>query len=358
MENLRTFQKEVTVKLFKAGSIICLCLIAGVCELQAGGWSNLGFEQTEQQAKQKRLPLLVHFYADWCGPCSRMEQEVFSSPEVASQLSTGLLAVKVNSDVRRDLAGRFGVSSLPTDIYIAPDGRVLSRFVGATGRSTFLNRLQRFASVDSALVSKRVSTSSQTPVNRELQSTEPAVKKVAFVAQERVSKPDVPTDDTSASVDEKPDTTEGPADTGVTAAESKKIPPTRRTALRRVAEKRLGIGGYSPVSLTESEKWVSGKEEFTHDYQGVIYRMANAEELQRFTKSPEKYIPILHGCDPVAFVKEKRIASGMMEFGTGFQNRVFFFASQKNRDEFRRRPEEFVRPMQLTFFESETNPGG
>ena len=92
-----------------------------------------------------------------------------------------------------------------------------------------------------------------------------------------------------------------------------------------------------------------------HEYQGVCYKFASREELEEFKEAPEKYVPVLHGCDPVVFVKEKRIESGVIEFGTRFQNRVFFFASAESQAEFRMNPTQFARSMELTFFEANSD---
>ena len=71
-----------------------------------------------QEAEEKKLPLLIHFYAEWCMPCQRMEREVFPTPAVKELLGSRFIAVKVNSDLRQDLVRRYGVETLPSDVVV------------------------------------------------------------------------------------------------------------------------------------------------------------------------------------------------------------------------------------------------
>src|ERR1700722_11863167 len=85
------------------------------------------FETAEAQAKQLGRPMLVHFHAQWCGPCQAMEHAVLRDPVLLKQLRTGFVAVKIDSDLRPDLRDRFHVERLPTDIFLDPRGYILHR---------------------------------------------------------------------------------------------------------------------------------------------------------------------------------------------------------------------------------------
>jgi thioredoxin 1 len=71
-------------------------------------------------------PTLVDFYADWCGPCRAMEPVV---DELADELQGYANVVKVNVDDSPDLAGQYGVQSIPTFIVVR-DGQARERLVG------------------------------------------------------------------------------------------------------------------------------------------------------------------------------------------------------------------------------------
>ena len=74
--------------------------------------------------------MLLHFYADWCGPCQQMERDTLNSPSLLQILDANFVAVKLNVDNEADLVTQFGVKSLPYDVLVSPDGRVLSESQG------------------------------------------------------------------------------------------------------------------------------------------------------------------------------------------------------------------------------------
>jgi thioredoxin len=77
------------------------------------------------------VPVLVDFYADWCGPCKVMAPVL---DEVARKRTGSLLVAKVDSDHAPGLSQRFGIRGIPT-LVLFKDGRELRRKVGAGPRS-------------------------------------------------------------------------------------------------------------------------------------------------------------------------------------------------------------------------------
>ena len=101
------------------------------------------FDAAQAEANRLGLPLLAHFYADWCGPCRAMESSVLNAAEVRGVLGVKCVAVKVNIEHRRDVASRFGVSALPTDVFVGPDGKVLGRGVGGSSRGGYVAKIEQ-----------------------------------------------------------------------------------------------------------------------------------------------------------------------------------------------------------------------
>lgn len=73
-----------------------------------------------------KVPVLLDFYADWCGPCRKLAPEL---SKLADQWGDGARIVKINVDKHRDLAGRFNVSSIP-DVRVFMGGTEKQRATG------------------------------------------------------------------------------------------------------------------------------------------------------------------------------------------------------------------------------------
>ena len=100
----------------------------------------------------------------------------------------------------------------------------------------------------------------------------------------------------------------------------------------------VGLGGFSPVGLSNSRKWRKGQKEFVCSVQGVDYFLQSDEEVTRFEASPQQFIPHLHGCDPAGLHRRKQVRTGAIEFGTCYKGKLFFFASTENRNRFQENP--------------------
>lgn len=85
---------------------------------------SAAFEATVEQSS---LPVVVDFWAPWCGPCRMVAPEL---AKVASRNAGRYLIVKVNTDALGDLSERFQIRSIPT-LAVFVDGREAGRMAGA-----------------------------------------------------------------------------------------------------------------------------------------------------------------------------------------------------------------------------------
>ena len=92
---------------------------------------NLTKENFDTEALGSDIPVLVDFWAEWCGPC-RMFSPIVD--EFAQENEGKVKVGKVNVDEQPDLAGRYGVMSIPTAI-LFKNGEAVSTMVGVQPKS-------------------------------------------------------------------------------------------------------------------------------------------------------------------------------------------------------------------------------
>ena len=92
------------------------------------------------EVEQSKLPVLVDFWAAWCGPC-RMIAPIIE--QLAHKLSGRVRIGKLDVDANHTTAGRFRVQSIPS-MLIFKDGREVDRIVGMQSKQAIIQRLQPF----------------------------------------------------------------------------------------------------------------------------------------------------------------------------------------------------------------------
>ena len=101
-------------------------------ELLKGEPVALDKESFSTYVERTSLPVLVDFWAPWCGPCHMMAPVL---DRTAHERATTLQVAKINTDEQQELAGRFGIRSIPT-LILFRDGREIARQSGAVDGGT------------------------------------------------------------------------------------------------------------------------------------------------------------------------------------------------------------------------------
>jgi len=102
------------------------------------------FDEALKRAKRTGKPVMIDFWAEWCGWCKRLDQTTYLDPQVL-KLAEDFVAVKIDTEgtpKEMAIAERFDVSSLPTIVFVSPEGHRLLRVRGFQGAGQFPSTLE------------------------------------------------------------------------------------------------------------------------------------------------------------------------------------------------------------------------
>ncbi|HUZ16741.1 MAG TPA: thioredoxin [Spirochaetia bacterium] len=97
------------------------------------------YEKNKEWKYEGELPCVVDFYADWCGPCKMVAPIV---DELSTEYAGKVNFYKVNTDEQQELAGAFGIQSIPSMLFVPMEGKP-QMAVGALPKGTMKEVIEK-----------------------------------------------------------------------------------------------------------------------------------------------------------------------------------------------------------------------
>jgi YHS domain-containing protein/thiol-disulfide isomerase/thioredoxin len=126
-------------------ALVGIILAAPVAAQDQGVHWQQDIEAAKTTARQTGRLVLVHVWSDGCVPCRALEQNVFNQPGFAAALEAQYVPVKLNANEYPAIAQGFGITRVPTDVILTPDGQVLSKGISPATPSAYLANTRQVA---------------------------------------------------------------------------------------------------------------------------------------------------------------------------------------------------------------------
>lgn len=340
-------------------------------------------ESAKRLAAQTDRLVLIHFWADWCHACRKMEREVFNRQEVASAVQTHYVPVKVNADYFPATRQQYGVTALPVDVIITPQGQMIERIQGLTAAAEYAAHLYRVADAAKGRGPETYAQGPSGPPPAMAGQAEPPRDPAGYQLPARPTQPDpryadyygrrgqAPVNNRyNDRVSTRPDTpqyvqAQRPTTSPQYAppqrpAVSSQFPPQRPVAPPPPSQQQLvagpsaptaqippgnpalGLDGCCPVELAEKSKWTLGDRRWGAHHRGRTYLFSGPEQQRRFLAQPDRYAPVLSGNDVVMAIEQGKAVAGYREHGVFFGSKVYLFASEASLERFSADPNHYA----------------
>jgi len=123
-------------------AIALLAISSTFAHAQDSVWLT-DFNAARQKAAAEKKPIIIDFGTVKCFWCKKLDMTTFRDPAVAKRLAEQFVAVRIDADKEAALARHLGVSSYPTLVFAAHDGRILGQHVGYVETPRFQQQLDR-----------------------------------------------------------------------------------------------------------------------------------------------------------------------------------------------------------------------
>ncbi len=342
---------------FFASFTIAFATLAASALAQPGINWQTDFEAAKQQAAAQNKLLLVHFWTPSCGPCRVLDNAVFNQENVAHVVATDYVPVKLNANENANLATSLGITRVPTDVVLTPQGQIVDKFVSQQQPMAYIAQISKVATdyksttgrqfqqvtanngmsqpVNSAYadlsVAQQPATQQQNPFAngpKVAEMTPPAAPMQNRYAMQpaaipvandpHAQQPVIPQDTRPA--------TPPPSQQQVAATELQ-LP---------AGSPPLGFEGFCPVTMKNEWRWQKGDPSWGAVHRGRTYLFASQAARDEFLKpgNGDVYSPVLGGVDPVLAIDGGKSVPGTRQFSVEYAGNFYLFSSEETLSQF------------------------
>ena len=374
-------------------TLVGLIVTTSLTQAEAVRWRT-NVDAAKVEAAQSGKLVLLHFWSTSCGPCKKLDSDVFSQPQLGDFLEMHYVPVKINTDHAPALANAYQISRVPSDIVLTPQGNVVASLSCPMDVNAYGNQLGNVAGHYRQTMNKPAAPT-QPPVQAAYAGLEvgkyqaqPAVATTGNAsgvqpASAYTNNPFVNTQPqapaygvaTQAAAAQQPAAPAAPpapqrymnpyAQQAQPA--NANVPPTapQQTVAQQqpavqaqapqqtqpVAEKPgvslppgsppVAFEGYCPVTLKSARKWVAGDVKFGAVHRGRTFLFTGEAQRQQFLANPDSYSPVFSGYDAVLMLDDNKAVEGSRRFGFEYRGAFYLFSSKHTMDKFASDPDKY-----------------
>jgi len=362
-------------------------------------------DTAKRVAAAKNQLILIHFYADNCPPCRRLDANVFSQASFAQAVEQNYIPVKVNASDEPAIAQEFGVDRWPQDVVVAPSGQVVYRMISPQDQERYVGILAQVsaklnpganpAAPGAGMVAQAANTTPVAPpTSQQGAPSKPqgsryssftsnaAPDQVTPSQPKEQAAPQQPGNSRFAAMGPSPDQSGSNQPSspsrfsgngspqGPVPSQSPTQPPARQFAQQQQPpaaepsapapapgqpqqqsqpqpqQPKFAMDGYCPVTLVEQMKWQKGDTRWGAQHQGQVYLFSSQNEQQKFLANPNQYSPVMSGIDPVAYLGNGKVVPGDRRFGLTYRGTLYLFSSEESLQTFWNDPQRYSSMVQ------------
>lgn len=357
----------------------------------AGGsiaWQT-DYEAAKAAAASTQKVLLVNIHATWCIPCKKLMATTLSDSSLGAEIMQSCVPLSLDADQDAAVIRQWPITGFPTQLFIAPDGRIVNSIVGnvsvATYRAALQKAIQSASSGDVASQGNRsTKNAAPAPTTRSedvaTRPTEQSLPNVASLPAPPMNSPSAPSMASQqpvgppalpAATDLPVSRPAAPADLAANApkaapatppaqamqanaAPTNPVPPravTTQVKQKVINDKNvrpcdmsvpLALDGYCPVSMFKRSELIRGADTECCVFNEKRYHFLSSVEKDMFLKNPKKYLPAEEGFCVVTWAEKHSRTAGSVEMPALFGDYLFLFASEDARQKFLQDPEQYV----------------